>query len=238
MERLGVANAIVTNEAPERLAMHFPEAFDRVLLDAPCSGEGMFRKNPEAARMEQCPCAKLCSAPAEHLGDCSRLLRLAAAWSILPAHSPGENEGHLTFPPALPEFSLEEVCLTGGMAPGQPEWVGGPGELARTIRLWPHKARGEGHFIAVLRRKGTAQLRRPSRGNERGRAYGDFREHLSGIVHTPPQGQPVAFGGQLYLVPQAAPSLDGLKAMRPGLHVGTLEESFRTSPRPFTYTEG
>ncbi|HHT72804.1 MAG TPA: NOL1/NOP2/sun family putative RNA methylase [Firmicutes bacterium] len=228
MERLGVANAIVTNEAPERLAMHFPEAFDRVLLDAPCSGEGMFRKNPEARREWSSAHVQSCAVrQLSILETVPRLLRPGGrlVYSTC-TFSPEENEGVIwRFLQRFPEFSLEEVCLTGGMAPGQPEWVGGPGELARTIRLWPHKARGEGHFIAVLRRKGTAQLRRPSRGNERGRAYGDFREHLSGIVHTPPQGQPVAFGGQLYLVPQAAPSLDGLKAMRPGLHVGTLKKN-------------
>jgi 16S rRNA C967 or C1407 C5-methylase (RsmB/RsmF family) len=48
MERLGVSNALVTNETVQRLADRFPGYFDRVLVDAPCSGEGMFRKEEAA----------------------------------------------------------------------------------------------------------------------------------------------------------------------------------------------
>ena len=46
VERMGITNAVVTNETPERLAERFPCFFDRIVVDAPCSGEGMFRKNP------------------------------------------------------------------------------------------------------------------------------------------------------------------------------------------------
>jgi 16S rRNA C967 or C1407 C5-methylase (RsmB/RsmF family) len=73
VERLGIPNVIVTNEQPQRLAQYFPRQFDRVLVDAPCSGEGMFRKKPSRTRgMEPCPCVQLCRTAAAHLGECAR----------------------------------------------------------------------------------------------------------------------------------------------------------------------
>lgn len=69
VERMGIVNAVVTNESPDRLAERFTDYFDRILVDAPCSGEGMFRKNPEACEQWSEANVKLCAARQDEILD-------------------------------------------------------------------------------------------------------------------------------------------------------------------------
>lgn len=156
VERMGIRNALVTNEEPGRLAARFPLFFDRILVDAPCSGEGMFRKE-EAALAGWSPenvahCAKR---QREILEEAARMLRPGGrlVYSTC-TFSPEENEGTIgSFLARHEEFSLEDPPLFPGMSHGNPLWGEGKTEgLEKTVRIWPHRARGEGHFIAVLRR--------------------------------------------------------------------------------------
>ena len=156
VERMGIRNALVTNEEPARLAARFPLFFDRILVDAPCSGEGMFRKE-EAALAGWSPenvahCAKR---QREILEEAARMLRPGGrlVYSTC-TFSPEENEGTIgSFLARHEEFSLEDPPLYPGMSHGNPLWGEGKTEgLEKTVRIWPHRARGEGHFIAVLRR--------------------------------------------------------------------------------------
>lgn len=160
LERLGVRNAIVTAERPGRLAAALGACFDRVLLDAPCSGESMFHKS-DAAIEDWSPasvagCARRQS---ELLGDAAGLVRPGGllVYSTC-SFSPEENEGVVAgFLTARPDFTLVPLAGPPGAAPAEPDWVGaeaGGDALGLGVRLWPHRVPGAGHFVAGLRRSG------------------------------------------------------------------------------------
>ena len=146
IERMGIANALVTNETPDRLAKRLSGYFDRVLIDAPCSGEGMFRKeeaavtdwSPETVEMCARRQAEILDSGAELVRPGGRLVYSTCTFA------PAENEQAVTeFLLRHPDFEPEKVD-----AP----WFTPAGE--GQFRMWPHKLVGEGHFGAVLRRKG------------------------------------------------------------------------------------
>ncbi len=179
LERMGVRNALVTNETSQRLASRFPLFFDRIVVDAPCSGEGMFRKEEEALVHWSPENVRMCAQrQSEILEEAASMLcpggRLVYSTCTF---SPEENEGVIfRFLMEHPDFSLVSIPdLPGirakewGFACGRPEWLAAAGidvasfgdkglktaeELAGTLRLWPHLLRGEGHFAAVLRKEG------------------------------------------------------------------------------------
>ncbi len=150
LELYGVRNGIVLNDNPDHIAAAFPLFFDKILIDAPCSGEGMFRKDEDMVKQWDT------GTPAKYAAMQRDILRSAAA-----ALAPGgtlvystctfateENEEIIAdFISSHPQFSVVTVGGTGSFAPGF-------GELSGTARLWPHKVKGEGHFMAVLQHKG------------------------------------------------------------------------------------
>lgn len=225
LERLGVRNALCLNEHPARLADRFPGCFDAVLVDAPCSGEGMFRKE-EAAVTDWSPeTVSMCA------GRQLEILR-SAAKVVAPGgrlvystctFSPEENEGVLTaFLKEFPDFSCVEAALPG-TDPGRPDWVpDGDPSLRNALRLWPHRLRGEGHFAALLRRSGSGREDwKPLSPSPLPREFSDFAgEALTEV----PQGLPLRFGDALYLAPTETPALEGLRVLRPGLELGTVQK--------------
>ncbi|WP_307349538.1 RsmB/NOP family class I SAM-dependent RNA methyltransferase [Paenibacillus polymyxa] len=162
VELYGVRNAVVLNESPDRIADAFPHFFDKILIDAPCSGEGMFRKDEDMAKQWETHSVDKCVVMQRDI------LRVAA--SMLSAggrivystctFAPEENEGMIAeFLEAHPDFDVVPVPSEAGFAPGHPEWMSkevaaAHPELRGTARLWPHLVEGEGHFIAVLQHQG------------------------------------------------------------------------------------
>ncbi|HWG85278.1 MAG TPA: RsmB/NOP family class I SAM-dependent RNA methyltransferase, partial [Deinococcales bacterium] len=216
LERLGFQGA-VTSEAPERLAAAWGDYFDRVLLDAPCSGEGMFRKEPEAARQWSPALVESCARRQRDLIlDAARLVR------------PG---GHLcystcTFAPEEDEAVIEhllraradfEVVAVGGFAPGRPHWAGGDARLAASARLWPHRLPGEGHYVALLRRTGgeEAARARPEEPSPPNAATRKLLRDFAG-EHAVPAETLTVFRGQLQHLHPETPALRGLKVLRAG----------------------
>ena len=187
LERMGVRNALVTNESPERLASRFPLFFDRIVVDAPCSGEGMFRKEEEALTHWSPENVRMCAQrQAGILEEAAGMLRPGGCLVYSTCtFSPEENEGTIirflqTHPdffvvniPDLPGVKTEEW----GFLPGRPEWIEENisdsdcridtsvlQSIRGTVRLWPYKLRGEGHFAAVLQKQGhTGSANRYSR---------------------------------------------------------------------------
>lgn len=239
VERMGVSNCVVCSEKPEHLAVRFPAFFDRVLVDAPCSGEGMFRKD-EAAREEW---------SAENVKMCARrqaLILEEAAKMVRPGgvlvystctFSPEENEGTVSaFLRAHEDYYIEETDFESAFSPGRGEWISEPAAgIEHTLRLWPHLIQGEGHYVARLRRRGEnpekTRCRTAQKQKEKWQVSGDkklckliedfLREEL-GIGDSWMAGHPgqiVRFGEQIYLVPEHMPSLDGIKILRPGLQL-------------------
>ncbi len=157
LARWGVRNAVVLNETPERLAQHFGPFFDRVLVDAPCSGEGMFRKD-SAMRKVWIPKNIQDYAARQDiiLQSAARLVRPGGKLVYVTCtFSPEENEGTLArFLHTHSEFEMAALSQMAGFAPGRPDWLEGLDmpSLQRAVRLWPHKSLGEGHFIAVMER--------------------------------------------------------------------------------------
>lgn len=248
VERMGVAGCVVCSEKPERMAAFFPAFFDRVLVDAPCSGEGMFRKE-EAAREEWSP---------ETVWMCAErqaLILEEAAKTVRPGgvlvystctFSPEENEGTISaFLRAHEEYSIEETELEGSLSPGRVDWVERPAAgICHTLRVWPHLLRGEGHYIARMRKRGNVAdgLREPasqkfSAEKEPWQVTGDkklcklvesfLREELeigdAWLARHP--GRIVRFGEQIYLVPEEMISLAGMKVLRPGLQLLTEKKN-------------
>lgn len=253
IERLGVSNACVTNEEPTRLSEKFPGYFDKILVDAPCSGEGMFRKN-EAACGEWSPeNVQLCADRQDDILDCAaKMLRPGGriVYSTC-TFAPAENEGSVSrFLQRHPEFELlsvdkERMGLPAGKCDGRPEWCPeADAEIAfvihRTLRLWPHLVRGEGHFAAVLQNKemsviGESVSYEPMAvgGMERGISSKDkslepwwsfWRDTASTQDQQLKQGLFLRFGDNLYLAPDHMPSLKGLKVLRPGLQLGAIKK--------------
>jgi NOL1/NOP2/fmu family ribosome biogenesis protein len=154
LDRWGSWRTAIASETVARLAARLPEAFDRVLLDAPCSGEGLFRRRPAAAAQWR-PGHVRGSAERQRglLADAARLVGPGGVLVYSTCtFAPEENEQQVAgFLAAHPGWELAEIPWHAGFAPGRPDWApGGPPELARTDRLWPHRLRGEGHFIAKL----------------------------------------------------------------------------------------
>lgn len=221
IERMGIANALVLNHHPSELERHFAGCFDRVLVDAPCSGEGMFRKE-EAAVTDWSPetVAMCARRQQEILTTAAKLLRPGGrlVYSTC-TFAPEEDEGAVSlFLKSHPDFSIEAVDAPA-LSPGRPDLVEDPAEgLERTFRLWPHHQRGEGHYAAVLRREGEGEpAMEPSGADKLPREWDSFAKELGIRL---PKGKPVLFGTSLFWAPMELPSLKGLKVLRPGLELG------------------
>mgnify|MGYP003295161035 CR=1 FL=1 len=131
VERMGIVNACVTNETPAHLAEVFPEYFDKILVDAPCSGEGMFRKN-EAACEEWSPeNVQLCAERQDEILDCAAQMLRPGGRLVYSTctFAPAENEGSVSrFLQRNPDFSIKEAKKTEGMSDGRADWVKHPAE--------------------------------------------------------------------------------------------------------------
>ena len=214
IERLGISNALVTNEHPQNLAKRYGGLFHRVLIDAPCSGEGMFRKEETAVTDWSQETVEMCARrQLEILESGAALLRVGGrlVYSTC-TFAPEENEQVIeAFLAKHPEFVPETVD-----AP----WFT-PGEIG-TFRLWPHKLKGEGHFGAVLRKNyGQEPDCAPLKGEKLPKQWIAFAKELGISL---PAGKAVFFGHSLYWAPEEMPELKGIKVLRAGLELGEVKQ--------------
>lgn len=232
VERMGIRNALVVNHTPDELASHFQGFFDKILVDAPCSGEGMFRKNDDATLEWSPENVQMCAErqdevlfyAAQMLAPGGRLVYSTCTFA------PEENEGSISrFLKEHPEFSIVPAEKLPGMTGGNPDWVEEPvKDIDKTIRLWPHKIKGEGHYVAVLQKEGILPEHTPGYGGEKGISEKECKEYLAfkeEYIKADLKGTLLKFGDQLYLAPEGTPSLKGLKVLRPGLHLGTMKKN-------------
>ena len=299
IELFGIRNCVVTNEPPARLAQRFAAYFDRILVDAPCSGEGMFRKDPDAVRKWSAEKVKECAA-------IQRELILKAADMLRPSgymvystctFEPEENElviAHLLR--ERPDMELAEISCTGGREtfsraytlqeladrgygtgtrertqhgdrPGMdlskeartdpvreaqsarsrdPQTDAPEGvrmDLSKAVRIWPHLAKGEGHFIALIRKKAAARPEAPvpARGAKKSKdgkkqqksplISRKDRELVSQFLSRYAAGLKADWNrieirnDHVYQLPEDCPDLRGLKFLRAGLYLGELRKN-------------
>ncbi|MCH5251135.1 MAG: RsmF rRNA methyltransferase first C-terminal domain-containing protein [Lachnospiraceae bacterium] len=258
VERMGIANAVVCNEPPERMAEIFPFFFDRVLVDAPCSGEGMFRKEEIAIDMWSPENVAMCAERQLKILESAALMVKAGGVLVYSTctFSPEENEGVIsTFLQQHQEFAIEESALEKFFSQGEKCWIENPaGNIEHTMRLWPHKIEGEGHFIAKLRKADglnpkpdykselkqniKANVKLNPKSSYKGiqkqdnalKLCRDFLDKELGLSKGRKEilehnGTMTLFGEQIYLVPSEMIALQGIKVIRPGLHLGTNKKN-------------
>ena len=242
IERLGIPNALVLNETPARLAERYPCAFDRILVDAPCSGEGMYRKNDVAVtEWSEENVARCAARQDEILEEAAKMLKPGGrlVYSTC-TFAPAEDEGSVCrFLAAHPEFSLADTGLSAYFSAGEPQFIDTPAPgLEKTIRVWPYEVHGEGHFVAAFVKSPDAPDlsyscaaqptgTRAVLNKQQQALFGAFcGETLS------PQGQAVLeegtfalFGEELYRLPAKALPFDRMKVVRSGIHVGSFRKN-------------
>ena len=214
IERMAVSNALVTNEHPDILSKRFPGFFDRVLVDAPCSGEGMFRKEEAAVTDWSQETVEMCARrQAEILHSAAAMVRPGGrlVYSTCTFAPEEDEQAVAAFLEKHPEFVPEDV---------QAEWFV-PGENA-SFRMWPHKLLGEGHFAAVLRKtageEGTVVR---CQGEKLPKQWSQFAKEMKIDL---PEGKAVSFGSKLFWVSPDMPALDRMKVLRPGLELGEVKK--------------
>ena len=213
LERIGVPNAVVVCHEPEVLARRWPEAFDGVLVDAPCSGEGMFRRDPQTrAEWSEEHAAGCAKRQRDILLSAARLVRPGGrlVYSTCTYHRAENEEMVAWFLSAFPAFSPEGFSLPG---------IDAPEGMAT---CYPHRIRGEGQFVARLRKAGK-------------KAGEHAFSEISGLPAATPQEKRMlaeAFPsfpeathrmGDLLLHLEEAPGLQGIRFLRAGLPLARIK---------------
>lgn len=257
VERMGVANCVVLNEDTSHLSRVFEEFFDKILVDAPCSGEGMFRKEAEALSQWSSQNVEICAKRQQQiLGHAAKMLKPGGVLVYSTCtFAPQENEQCIDkFLRSNPDFSLVQNELAEReFSHARGEWLEEKGsiestlrdnknreeEIEKSYRLWPHKLKGEGHYVACMV-KSPIYVQENMQGNHRRMGNDvktnvkegdlkDFREFEKNFLKVrldeKIDGTYMLFGEQLYLVPREMPDLKGLKVERAGLHLGTNKKN-------------
>ncbi len=226
IERMGIKNAIVTNEDSFVLASHFPGFFNAIQVDAPCSGEGMFRKLPEAIEQWSMENVAICAARQKEILDNAAVMLKPGGTIVYSTctFSKEENEDVIEyFLERHPDFTLEEM-----------------------ERFWPHKVDGEGHFVAKLVRRGCVDTdlkadrktkknknsknrkneTKPALTKENMKLLSEFLDETisEDVAAWIKNSRLVMFGEQLYRLPDMEVDIKGLKVQRAGLHIGEFKK--------------
>lgn len=242
LERWGAKNVVVTNHAPEQLTQFFPKFFDKIVVDAPCSGEGMFRKDEEAIAQWQIDTPLTCAKRQKTiLNEAVKMLKPGGELIYSTCtFAPEENEAIISWLVEHHGLTIEPIELSSqSVSSGRNEWGSVPG-LEQTIRLWPHLNEGEGHFVAKLRlakntdQKMLPEATSPCKAKKKNKKSGTnskltkeqeqlwqafYRQFPISLT-----GQLTTFGDHLWLVPQELPTLQELKVLRAGIHLGEFKK--------------
>lgn len=226
IERMGIKNAIVTNEDSFVLASHFPGFFNAIQVDAPCSGEGMFRKLPEAIEQWSMENVAICAERQKEILDNAAVMLKPGGTIVYSTctFSKEENEDVIEyFLERHPDFTLEEM-----------------------ERFWPHKVDGEGHFVAKLVRRGCVDTdlkadrktkknknsknrkneTKPALTKENMKLLSEFLDETisEDVAAWIKNSRLVMSGEQLYRLPDMEVDIKGLKVQRAGLHIGEFKK--------------
>lgn len=239
IERMGIRNAVVTNETPQRLAEKYPEFFDKIIVDAPCSGEGMFRKEPRAAEEWSLEHTISCGERQKHILDCAVRMLCEGGMIVYSTctFAPEENEQVAAY---LIESGLT-LCDTGldMLDRGRTEWSKSEYDMTKTRRIFPHHQKGEGHFIALFK-KGEKKTEKTLKNTEKtpkktlkkgvkntyfpAEAVSLYKKFEKEALNISLDGDFVLFGDNLYLKPEGI-DIDKIRVVRCGLHLGEVKKN-------------
>ena len=230
IELFGIENVLVLSEEPGKLESYFPEYFDKILIDAPCSGEGMFRKDKKMVKAweEHGP---------EFFAKIQRSIVTQAARMLKPGgmilystctFDSEENEGTIEFlKEQFPEFEIKDILPYEGFAKGKPEVTKSKdASFEKTVRIWPHKLRGEGHYLALLQ-KGDVPAHKDTE-ERKGKAkkvpeeISDFFKNISWEMDW---NRLEIYSEKVYYMPQGVPNVKGIRFLRTGLYLGDLKKN-------------
>lgn len=239
IERMGVRNAVVLNETPDRIADCFGDYFDVVFVDAPCSGEGMFRKD-ETAVSEWSPAnVEMCAGrQREILKEAVRTVK-AGGYLVYSTctFAPSEDEEQVAdLIYEYPEFSVCECDNFKYFDKGRPEWITGDypeeikNEVTKAARLWPHLINGEGHFVCIFRKTGESEDKTYKNKSQKGagkaaaKAIEDFaKENLVDFKFN--SEDIILLDESLLIKPSALDiSINKLHVVRLGLNMGIVKK--------------
>lgn len=228
IERCGITNAIVTNESPDALAKRFANFFDKIIVDAPCSGEGMFKKEPQAIDEWSENHTKTCAVRQKHIMDCAYEMLDNGGYIVYSTctFAPCENEGVVDY--MLKKYSdlhLEDIKLYG-LADANGKWADSEIDMSAAKRIFPHKNKGEGHFVALFKKdgeksRGKTQIIKNTIDKNRKELFDEF---LKNTLNVRLDGSFKLFGDNLYLVPHGIDT-DKLKVVRGGWHLGVFKKN-------------
>lgn len=244
MEMAGVTNSVITCEAPEKLAGRFAGYFDKVLVDAPCSGEGMFRREPSMVKSWSAEEVKRYAVlQREILFHAAKMLR-PGGYLLYSTCTFAKEEDEQTveyFLEQHKDFSLQELPFCEGIEMGRMEWtLHGREDVMNCRRFLPHKVKGEGHFAALFKKEESADS---SFGSVSGdwnikeqkvskekipEAMEDFMRDISDWKQW--KKRIFFIKERAFLLPKHCPSLQGLRIVRSGLYLGDcLKKRFEPS---------
>ncbi len=227
VEMFGLTNCMVTNEKPEKLAQIFRGYFDKILVDAPCSGEGTFRKDSKSIQKYSLyNTEQYCIMQKNILKYIPEMLKPGGkiVYSTC-TFSPEENESTIQwFIDQFPQFNIMDIEISG-LDNGRPEWINGNIQLRKAKRAWPHKIKGEGHFIAKLEKNDGKQYSQTfyKSNMENLEPYYDFVKQY-GIpkfytenIHNK--------NGKLFLVPKELVKFEKIRSLNMGLNIGEIKKN-------------
>ena len=229
IELFGVKNNVTLSESPEKMVKKFPEFFDKILVDAPCSGEGMFRKEPDTIKSWDDEKIEFCvNAQRDILESCALMLKKGGylLYSTC-TFAPVENEKTINdFLDNHEDFEVVEIQKTNGFAEGRPDLIeNGRESLKGAARLWPHKIEGEGHFLCLLRRKDGDMTERPAVPYvEKDKRIEVFEKFSKETLNTTFEGYYYMHKDSLFLCPEGLPEMKGIRVARSGWHLGDFKK--------------
>lgn len=230
VERMGLTNTIVTNESPARLSEKFPSFFDGIIVDAPCSGEGMFRKEPQAVDAWSVEHTLSCGARQKNILDDAYKMLKSGGYIMYSTctFSYDENEAIVQY--MVEKYGMEicDIPPLSMLSPGSGSFP----YIEKCRRIFPHKHDGEGHFAALLRKtkdepeqaKTVPKKKRIKKSVDSALsdAVKSYREFEKNALNHQYEGEFVLFGDNLYLLPEKV-DVSGIKILRCGLHLGTVK---------------
>lgn len=225
IERFGLTNTIVTNETPQKLAEKFPHFFDKIIVDAPCSGEGMFRKEPQAIEEWSVEHTVSCSLRQRHILDSAMKMLKGGGYIVYSTctFAPEENEKICAY--MIENYNVEIIIPKNldMLSEGRNEWSSSDTDVTASRRIFPHKNKGEGHFVALFHSFGNAEFseKKKTIKNADDFLYRKFEKDFLNITL---DGEFCMFGENIYLKPKNI-DIDKIKVVRAGLHLGIYRKN-------------